>query len=79
MARSRKSGTEISNDYYMLEKMGKELKKHEKMIVGIGKKLSKKPRSEVNYAILENLDLVATHMAKAYKEVEKAQKKIKQI
>jgi hypothetical protein len=70
---------ELVRDYAMLGKMASDLKKHQKKVVEIGKRISRRPRSDFRYGIIENLDLVATHMSKACSEVSKAQKKLGRV
>ncbi len=80
MAKSRIGRNEIFKDYIMLEKIAKELAKHQKNLRAIGKRAVIGARkTDLNEGIVENLDIVSNHMKKAQEEVEKARKKLKFI
>ena len=79
MARAKKSN-EISMDYRMLDVISKQLKKHEHILHDItAKAVAKKSKSDLEYGLLENLDIVVGHMSKARKEIDRARSKLKMI
>lgn len=79
MARA-KAGNEISKDYRMLNVISAQLKKHERILHDItAKAIAKKSKSDLEYGLLENLDMVVDHMGKARKEIDRARSKLKLI
>lgn len=80
MAQNRKGSNEVSKDYYMLGQISKQLKDHERTLRNVvAKKVAKKAKTDLEEGLLENLDIVATHMHKAQTEIAKAQAKLKLI
>ncbi len=77
-SKSRKRG-ELTGDYLMLGKMSRELGVHQKRIKSIMKKFAKTGRSDAMYSLVENLDLISTHMGRARKELDKAGKKLRLV
>ena len=79
MAKAKRSN-EISKDYRMLKVISEQLRKHEHILHDItAKAVAKKSKSDLEYGLLENLDIVADHMSKARKEIDKARSKLKRI
>lgn len=79
MAKAKRSN-EISKDYRMLKVISEQLRKHEHILHDItAKAVAKKSKSDLEYGLLENLDIVADHMSKARKEIDKARGKLKLI
>ncbi len=70
---------ELMTDYRMLSQMSKELDLHQKRIKSIMKKFAKTGRSDAMYSLVENLDLISTHMGRARKELNKAGKKLRLV
>lgn len=80
MAKTRKGSGELLNDYYMLDKMSKELKKHSNNVHAIGKRVVRKVwRTDLKEGLVENLEIVSNHMRRAQKELESAKKKLKMV
>ena len=70
---------ELMKDYDSLEKMCVRLKKNQKDIHMIGRKVELKSNSDLEDGIAENLDIVSAHIARAQKEIGLAIKKLKMI
>lgn len=80
MPRSNKPAkNELLNDYKLLDKMSREIALHQKNIKLIRNAIAKKVSSDVKFGLIENLDVVMSHMSKATKEMEKARKELKMI
>jgi hypothetical protein len=83
MSKQQNNGAkELVKDYYMLNKMSKELREHKRYISSIGKRLSSisnRSKSDMEYGLIENLDIVMLHIDKARNEIEKAKRKLKMI
>ncbi len=80
MAKAKKGARELLQDYALLDGMSRQLAVHQKSIFGIGKRLVKRAsQSDISGGLIENLDIVVSHMAKAQKEIERAKKRLKQI
>jgi hypothetical protein len=77
--RKKSDANELLNDYDMLADMEKQLAMHQKNIMKIGNRVAKVAKTNMRDGLLENLDIVATHMRNATKEIEKAQKRLKRI
>ena len=75
----RRKGNELARDYLLLERMSKELKLHEDRIRGVSRRIARKARGEFGSGIVENLDIVATYMKGARKELERAKRELKLI
>ena len=70
---------ELMKDYDSLEKMCVRLKKNQKDIHMIGRRVELKSNSDLEDGIAENLDIVSAHIARAQKEIGLAIKKLKMI
>jgi hypothetical protein len=70
---------ELMKDYDSLEKMYVSLKKNQKDIHMIGRRVELKSNSDLEDGIAENLDIVSAHIARAQKEIGLAIKKLKMI
>lgn len=70
---------ELMKDYDSLEKMYLVLKKNQKDIHMIGRRVELKSNSDLEDGIAENLDIVSAHIARAQKEIGLAIKKLKMI
>ncbi|MGI0141635.1 MAG: hypothetical protein ACREBF_03230 [Candidatus Micrarchaeales archaeon] len=70
---------ELISDYKMFDKMAKDLIKHQKSVTAIARSIGKKTSTDFGSGLIENLDVVITHMQKAQKELDKARKELKQI
>ncbi len=81
MASRRKADDkELLRDYFMMESMAKELKWHQDRIRAIGKRVVKKAaKTDLKDGIIENLDVVVTHMKNAQRELDRAMGKLKMI
>ncbi len=83
MSKQQNNGAkELVKDYSMLNKMSKELREHKRYISSIGKRLSSisnRSKSDMEYGLIENLDIVMLHIDKARNEIEKAKRKLKMI
>jgi hypothetical protein len=80
MAKSRKGASELLNDYYMLDKMSRELQKHSKNVKTIGKRVVRQVwKTDLKEGLVENLEIVSNHMKRAQKELDSAKKKLKMI
>jgi hypothetical protein len=80
MGKSRgPSRNELLKDYFMLNKMSRNLALHQKNVRVIGRKVAKTAKTDLTDGIVDNLDLVVAHMKRAQSEIDKAQKKLKQI
>jgi hypothetical protein len=80
MSKNGKTGSrELLDDFRMLDRMAADLKEHQKRVLEIGKRISKAAKSDVNYGLLEDLDIIATHMNKAHKEIVRAKKKLRNV
>ncbi len=79
MAKDKKpEKNEILKDYFMLEKMSKDLLEHQKNIRRIGKRITK-AETYNKYGLIENLSSVTVHMGNARKELDRARKELKLI
>ncbi len=80
MAKKTKVGkNELLEDYRMLDRMSKGLAVHQKNIQTISKRISKKVDADFRSGLIENLDIVASHMRRAMMELERAKKELKGI
>jgi hypothetical protein len=80
MAAKRSRNEEVLKDYNMLGKISAQLRTHERLLHNVvSKRVARKTKTDLEEGILENLDIVATHMRKARAEVEKARHKLKMI
>ncbi len=77
--RKKSDANELIRDYDMLDDMEKQLDIHQKSIMSIAKRVAKVSKTTMRDGLLENLDIVATHMRNATKEIEKAQRRLKRI
>lgn len=78
-AKRRIRKNELVADYNMLGKMSKELLSHQRNIRAINKRIAKRVDADFKGGLVENLDIVMSHMQKAGKELEKARKSLKGI
>ncbi len=80
MTKKRTGSGEVLKDYHMLETISRQLKTHEKTLRGVvAKRIARKAKTDLEDGLLENLDIVAEHMHKAQKEIERAKQKLKMI
>ena len=80
MAKKRIGSGEVLKEYRMLETISMQLKTHEKILRSVvAKRIARKAKTDLEEGLLENLDIVATHMHKAQKEIERAKQKLKMI
>lgn len=80
MAKSKKGGNELLNDYYMLDKMSKELQEHSRNVRAIGKRVVRRVyKTDLKEGLVENLEIVSNHMKKAQEELDSAKRKLKMI
>ena len=67
-------------DYRMIGQISRQLKAHERTLRNVvAKRVAQKSKTDLEEGLLENLDIVATHMHNAQKELDKAQRKLKMI
>ena len=80
MAGKNKGSAEVLRDYRMLERISRELKEHERRLHDVvARRVARKARTDLEEGLLENLDIVASHMRRAQKEIDKAKRKLKVI
>lgn len=80
MAKKTKVGkNELLEDYRMLDRMSKGLAMHQKSILVISKRISKKVDADFRAGLIENLDIVVSHMRRATAELERAKRVLKNI
>jgi hypothetical protein len=77
--KSRTGKNELLADYRMLEKMSHDLMEHQKSIRVINRRIMKKVSADFGSGLVENLDIVASHMRKAASELERAKRELKGI
>lgn len=76
---AKANNKEMLNDYKMLQKMSKELTRHQSNLKLIRKAIAKGMKTDLKYGLIENIDTVLKHMGKASKEMEDARKELKMI
>lgn len=67
---------ELLMDYYTMEKMSKELLRQQKNVKGIGRRIARKGKTGMEEGLVEDLNMIAVHMSKARRELDKARKKL---
>ncbi|VVB76968.1 Uncharacterised protein [uncultured archaeon] len=70
---------ELDADYEMLEDMSRQLQEHQKNVNAISRKIARTLKTDLKYGLLENLDIVTTHMRNAKRELDRAKKELKRI
>lgn len=80
MKKTKKGSKELLQDYALLDSMSRQLIVHQKSIFRIGKRLVRKAsQSDITSGLIDNLDMVVSHMKKAQDEIERAKKRLKEI
>ncbi len=77
--RKRIRRNELLSDYRMLDKMSKELRVHQKSIRQINRRIARSVDADFRSGLVENLDIVVSHMRKAAGELDRAKKELKGI
>ncbi len=79
MGKDKKTG-DLLSDYYLLEKMSKELTEYQEKMAAVGKRIAKKSiRTDLEDGLIENLEIVLKHIGNAKSEVDKAAEKLRMI
>ncbi|MHB1829820.1 MAG: hypothetical protein ACYCO0_00305 [Candidatus Micrarchaeaceae archaeon] len=79
MRKGKKTG-DLLSDYYLLEKMSKELTEYQEKMAAVGKRIAKKSiRTDLEDGLIENLEIVSKHISNAKSEIDKAAKKLRMI
>ncbi|MDE1860185.1 MAG: hypothetical protein KGH72_00525 [Candidatus Micrarchaeota archaeon] len=78
--KSRAGANELLKDFYMINDMTKKLGEHQKKIRAIAKHVARSGyKTGLTEGVVENLDLVMSHMNKARKELERAGRRLKMV
>lgn len=77
--KNRAGRNELLGDYRMLDRMSKDLRLHQKSVKQINRRIARRIDADFRAGLVEDLDIVVSHMRKASIELDKAKKRLKGI